>query len=381
MEVSGSVYAWEYYLLGGMNEQFAVYQGVQMKDNSFRAWNSCTTYSTQNKPEQNQESFVYLYPVEYNIYGLGSSPLLSYRRMGMTGQWKKHLNIPDYIGNVRMVLREGVTPDTWTILDSYNYTAYGKSIFDDESLTPIEHSKRKFIGKQTDEESLLSDHGVRKYDKVLGQFTCPDPLWEKYYSWTPYQYCLDNPVMLKDDNGLLPGDPFKSPAQAAHDFGKNYNALSFAINGEISTSIYQYKATDGKIKYTYAIPNAVAVDGSNPSDSEIDKDGYEKVAEAHTHGPKNNEKENEDNFSPGDKQNREFNLFLVSPGGYLKLFKVDGTESTITKDMPIDPKSKRKSWQMVDGNPDKRKLPIYVPYPSNGSPIKLEDARTQLSRE
>jgi RHS repeat-associated protein len=38
---------------------------------------------------------------------------------------------------------------------------------------------RKFIGKQTDEESILADHGVRKYDKVLGQFTCPDPLWKK----------------------------------------------------------------------------------------------------------------------------------------------------------------------------------------------------------
>jgi RHS repeat-associated protein len=200
-DANGSVYAWEYYLLGGMNEQLAVYQGVQMKDNSFRAWNSCTTYSTQNKPEQNQESFVYLYPVEYNIYGLGSSPLLSYRRMGMTGQWKKHLNIPDYIGNVRMVLREGVTPDTWTILDSYNYTAYGKSIFDDESLTPIEHSKHKFIGKQTDEESLLADHGVRKYDYDLGRFTCPDPLWEKYYSWTPYQYAGCNPVSMYDGNG------------------------------------------------------------------------------------------------------------------------------------------------------------------------------------
>jgi RHS repeat-associated protein len=40
---------------------------------------------------------------------------------------------------------------------------------------------RKFIGKQTDEESRLADHGARKYDKVLGQFTCPDTLWEKYY--------------------------------------------------------------------------------------------------------------------------------------------------------------------------------------------------------
>jgi hypothetical protein len=34
--------------------------------------------------------------------------------------------------------------------------------------------------KERDEESLLSDHGVRKYDYDLARFTCPDPLWEKY---------------------------------------------------------------------------------------------------------------------------------------------------------------------------------------------------------
>ncbi len=50
-------------------------------------------------------------------------------------------------------------------------------------------------------ESELGDHGVRKVDYELGRFTTIDPLWEKYYAWSPYQYSMNNPVSLADWNG------------------------------------------------------------------------------------------------------------------------------------------------------------------------------------
>ena len=59
-----------------------------------------------------------------------------------------------------------------------------------------------FIGKEKEIESELSDFGVRKYDNEIGRFTSIDPLWEKYYSWTPYHYCSNNPVMGSDGSGL-----------------------------------------------------------------------------------------------------------------------------------------------------------------------------------
>jgi RHS repeat-associated protein len=58
-----------------------------------------------------------------------------------------------------------------------------------------------FIGKEKDIESNLGDFGVRKYDEDIGRFTSIDPLWEKYYSWTLYHYCSNNPVMGKDPSG------------------------------------------------------------------------------------------------------------------------------------------------------------------------------------
>ncbi len=42
---------------------------------------------------------------------------------------------------------------------------------------------------------------VRKYDENIGRFTSIDPLWEKYQGWTPYQYSMNNPVNMLDDNG------------------------------------------------------------------------------------------------------------------------------------------------------------------------------------
>jgi hypothetical protein len=41
---------------------------------------------------------------------------------------------------------------------------------------------------------------------VLGRFLTIDPLSEKYYSTSPYAYCLDNPVKYVDPNGMFVGD-------------------------------------------------------------------------------------------------------------------------------------------------------------------------------
>lgn len=58
-----------------------------------------------------------------------------------------------------------------------------------------------YIGKEKYTESNLGDHGVRKYDSDLGRFLCPDAMWEKYISYTPYQYSLNNPISNIDWDG------------------------------------------------------------------------------------------------------------------------------------------------------------------------------------
>jgi len=84
-----------------------------------------------------------------------------------------------------------------------NYNPFGKQLLvDGIGASYGKHSRHKtWIGKEHDWESSLSDFGVRKYDEEIGQFTRIDPLFEKYYGWSPYVYSANNPIIFKDDNG------------------------------------------------------------------------------------------------------------------------------------------------------------------------------------
>ena len=68
----------------------------------------------------------------------------------------------------------------------------------------------QYSGKEFDRMNGLDlyDFHARQYDPVLGRFTTPDPLSEKYYHISPYAYCASNPLryidpLLKNLNILI----------------------------------------------------------------------------------------------------------------------------------------------------------------------------------
>ena len=90
----GGTYPWVYYQLGGNNEQLAVYNGFSLSDPDF--WTSPTTLCAL--PFSPRTAF--LYPVEYNSYGAGSTIDFSYR-VDENGVWRKDYSIRDHLGNQR----------------------------------------------------------------------------------------------------------------------------------------------------------------------------------------------------------------------------------------------------------------------------------------
>ena len=49
---------------------------------------------------------------------------------------------------------------------------------------------------------ILGDFGARKYDASIGRFTAIDPLFEMYPSYSPYNYCNNNPINYIDPSGF-----------------------------------------------------------------------------------------------------------------------------------------------------------------------------------
>ena len=72
----------------------------------------------------------------------------------------------------------------------------------EESIyTPNEYL---YNGKMFQDELGLDwlDYGWRMYDAVLGRWHGVDPLAEKYFGFSPFVYCANNPVNLIDPNGM-----------------------------------------------------------------------------------------------------------------------------------------------------------------------------------
>ena len=60
----------------------------------------------------------------------------------------------------------------------------------------------KFTGKEEQQETEWYDFGARMYDPALARWQVVDPLAEKYYSSSPYNYVDGNPISRIDPNGM-----------------------------------------------------------------------------------------------------------------------------------------------------------------------------------
>lgn len=104
----------------------------------------------------------------------------------------------DHLGNNREVVNASGTVKQLT-----NYYPFGAPYADPLAMKGDDLQPYKYNGKELDKMHGLNtyDYGARQYDPILLKWDRVDPLAEKYYPYSPYNYCLDNPVKNIDPDG------------------------------------------------------------------------------------------------------------------------------------------------------------------------------------
>ena len=106
---------------------------------------------------------------------------------------------PVYYDNLRVVMRGG------NVMEVNAYYPFGMIIPNLSTwLTyPNEENYYKYNGKELQKDLNLNwlDYGARMYDPVVARWQGTDPMAEWFYSWSPYAYCLNNPIRYIDPDG------------------------------------------------------------------------------------------------------------------------------------------------------------------------------------
>jgi len=101
---------------------------------------------------------------------------------------------PDHIGSSTFLTDEAGNPYQFIL-----YLPFGESMA--EQKAGGYSTKYRFTGKEVDEETGLYYFGARYYDPRISLWYGVDPLAEKYPSWNPFNYTMNNPIRFIDPTG------------------------------------------------------------------------------------------------------------------------------------------------------------------------------------
>ncbi|WP_228370590.1 DUF6443 domain-containing protein [Chryseobacterium gleum] len=107
----------------------------------------------------------------------------------------------DHLGNARVTFAKSSTgaPE---IIDTNNYYPFGLNHISGAFSTSGFGSfySYKYNGKELQETGMY-DYGARMLMPDLGRWGAMDAMSEKYSAWSPYNYAVNNPVMVIDPDG------------------------------------------------------------------------------------------------------------------------------------------------------------------------------------
>jgi RHS repeat-associated protein len=192
------------------------------------------------------------------------------------------------------------TPNTDQVTEYY---PFGMSISKNFTTTPA--NKFKYNGKlrrsrnpdPSGEEQEMPgrwlDYGARFYDAQLGRWHSVDPLAENYRRWTPYNYCVNNPMRFIDPDGMR-----------LDKFGIDKET------GKISklNSNQYYKTSEGTVK---PLPQGKSTEGKNMVDKVVNSEGQSEYFSVGSLGREQASTEEYQSFSFSAQEAESFYYFAA----------------------------------------------------------------------
>ncbi|MEM6647003.1 MAG: RHS repeat-associated core domain-containing protein [Bacteroidota bacterium] len=124
---------------------------------------------------------------QVQLYGVGQDP----------GR-KRYYYVSDHLGSLRATVNEGGEVVGRDDYYPFGLQQAGRSVVEGTRTT------ENYTGHELDTEAGLLYAGARYYDPVVARWGVVDPLADKYAAFSPYNYVLNNPLVLTDPTGEEP---------------------------------------------------------------------------------------------------------------------------------------------------------------------------------
>lgn len=107
-----------------------------------------------------------------------------------------HFFMTDHLGNNRVIAKAD-----GSLVQLTHYYPFGSSF---AVATGSDKQPYKYNNKELDQMHGLNmyDYSARYYEADKGRFSMVDPHAENYYSWSPYVYAANNPILNIDPDGM-----------------------------------------------------------------------------------------------------------------------------------------------------------------------------------
>jgi RHS repeat-associated protein len=124
---------------------------------------------------------------------------------------------------------------TSEVLEEDHYYPFGLTVQLDQNTSVQTKQPYKLTTKELETAFDLNiyDFGARMQDMQLGRWWGVDPLAEKYYSYSPYNYCLNNPIKFIDPDGREVWINYGKDQRVQYKEGKLYNQDGSTYEGNV----------------------------------------------------------------------------------------------------------------------------------------------------